>query len=64
MEVCHVGGPGHHLVTWGGSSWGVHEGSPVATKAHVKPQKHWGRGISKGRLFLANAQAHRDGTNP
>lgn len=38
--------PGHHLATWGGNSaLGVMKPPPVATKAHMKPQKHRGGGF-------------------
>lgn len=38
--------PGRHIATWGGSSaLGVMKPPPVATKAHMKPQKHRGGGF-------------------
>lgn len=40
-----------------------HEASPAATKAHMKPQKHW-VGVSNSGLFLTNAQVPDDDTDP
>jgi len=65
-ELCHIGGPGHHLATWGGSSaLGVTKAPllpPRPTRNH-KSTGGWG-GISNRGLFLTNAQAPDDGTNP
>lgn len=41
---------------------GGHEGSPNATEAQTKLQKHGG--TSTCELLLVDAQAHGDGTNP